>query len=322
MTSPVLHPEWLKLEQKLGGRSVLQGSPEEIRVQYNSITSLAATTQPPASPNVIVKDQEVEGIKCRVYTPLGSNGQGPLPVGVYTHGGGFVCGDLNSEDPLCRIICEHARCILVSVDYRLGPENKLPTMLEDTLAVYRWALANASQFGGDVSKFFSIGGSAGGGLALSVANHFAKQPQGRESIKGVVAITPLALHWEKVPSEYKSVYRSYDENAENEPVINKATMETFYAAVNANPQDSDIFTALSPHHAQFPPTYICTCGADPLRDDGRVMNTALSNAGVQTKLQEYPELPHYFWIMGDLEVSRKFVDDLIAGVQWVISQMD
>lgn len=96
---------------------------------------MAATTQPPPSPNVTVKDQVVEGIKCRVYTP---DGQGPLPVGIYTHAGGFVCGDLNSEDPLCRIICEHARCILVSVDYRLGPENKLPTMLEDTLTVYRW----------------------------------------------------------------------------------------------------------------------------------------------------------------------------------------
>ena len=65
-------------------------------------------------------------------------------------------------------------------------------------------------------------------MALSVANHFAQQPQGRDSIKGVVAMTPLALHWENVPSEYKSVYLSYDENAENVPVINKATMETFY----------------------------------------------------------------------------------------------
>ena len=113
-------------------------------MQYDAIISLAATTQSPPRRPVQTKDMVIEGIKCRVYTPLASNQRGPHPVGIYTHGGGFVCGDLDSEDALCKIICERAVCTLISVDYRLGPENKLPTMLEDTLAVCRWVSSSVA----------------------------------------------------------------------------------------------------------------------------------------------------------------------------------
>ena len=87
---------------------------------------------------------------------------------------------------------------------------------------------NASQLGGNPAAFFSIGGSAGAGLALAVANHYAQRADGRKYIKGVVALVPLALHWDNVPAEYKGDYTSYDDNADNVPVIDKSTMESFY----------------------------------------------------------------------------------------------
>lgn len=97
---------------------------------------LAASRSPPDS-KVSTEDISIEGVQCRIYTPVFAQ-RAPRPVGIYTHGGGFVCGDLDSEDPLCRAIADAADCIIVSVDYRLGPEHAFPAMLQDTLAVYQW----------------------------------------------------------------------------------------------------------------------------------------------------------------------------------------
>ncbi|OJJ65608.1 hypothetical protein ASPBRDRAFT_35807 [Aspergillus brasiliensis CBS 101740] len=310
--------EWLQLEQSLGARPLLQGSAREIRDQFNSLMTLLAANRAPAGPKVLTVDMTIEGVKCRVYSPISQKES--HPVGVYTHGGGFICGDLDSEDTLCRAISHAVDCIIISVDYRLGPEYKLPVMLEDTLAVYQWAWDNASQLKGDQDAFFSIGGSAGGGLALAVANHYAQQPDTDKYIKGVVALVPLTLHWDNVPAEFQEDYRSYVENATDVPIIDGSSMRTFYEAVDADPNDARIFTALSPYHRNFPPTYICTCEADPLRDDGTVMKKALRKAGVPTKLTTYPNLPHYFWIFPDLQATGKFVNDVISGVKWVISQ--
>ncbi|KAH8695420.1 carboxylesterase [Talaromyces proteolyticus] len=321
MSPPILAPEWQELEKVLGSRPLLKGSPEDIISQFNGLMAVLASSRPSPDPSVETRDTVIKGINCRVYMPSRINFQGDLPLGVYAHGGGFVCGDLESEDFLCRAIAGAAFCIIVSVDYRLGPQYKLPIMLDDVLSVYSWLRDNARQFGADPSKLFSIGGSAGGGLALGIANHFAQQPDGHKHIHGVVAMVPVTLHWNNIPSEYQEHYSSYRENAENVPIIDKPTMESFFDAVNADPKDSSIFTALSPHHAKFPPTYICTCGADPLRDDGTVMEKALRKAGVPTKLTEYPNLPHYFWIFPDLEATKKFINDTIAGVKWVISEM-
>lgn len=99
------------------------------------MTLLAANRSPP-DPKVSIEDISIEGVKCRVYTSASQ--RAPAPVGIYTHGGGFICGDLDSEDPLCRAIVDTVGCIIVSVDYRLGPVHKLPAMLQDTLAVYQW----------------------------------------------------------------------------------------------------------------------------------------------------------------------------------------
>jgi versiconal hemiacetal acetate esterase len=117
---------------------VLQGSAKEIQDQFNGLMTLLAANRGPVDSKVLTVDMTVEGVKlkCRVYSPMSQRES--RPVGVYTHGGGFICGDLDSEDTLCRAISHAVDCIIISVDYRLGPEYKLPVMLEDTLAVYQW----------------------------------------------------------------------------------------------------------------------------------------------------------------------------------------
>ena len=104
----------------------------------DNLVAMLLPQLPPPSDATESVDGEVEGIKYRVYTPKEAAKQGPLPVAIWTHGGGWMTGDLNTDDLLCRVIAEHAPSIIVNVDYRLAPEHKVPTQLEDTLKVYRW----------------------------------------------------------------------------------------------------------------------------------------------------------------------------------------
>lgn len=116
----------------------------------------------------------------------------------------------------------------MSVDYRLAPAHKHPAALEDSMKVYKWAYAHADELGGDTSKFFSVGSSAGGGLALSVANQVVKNPSTRDHIKGCVGIVPVSLHPDNVPAEYKSEYNAYKIN-DDAPVIDDKSMAAFYS---------------------------------------------------------------------------------------------
>jgi len=157
-------------------------------------------------------DTTAGNVPIRIYTPI-SSGAKPkdLPLGIYTHGGGFIAGNLDAEDPICRAVAHHTPCIIVSVDYRLEPKHKMPTMIEDSVAATKWAHENAASLGADPDKIFTIGGSAGGGLALMIANECAKK--GEDTVKGIVAIVPVALHPKTVPEKYKSMYTAYKENA-------------------------------------------------------------------------------------------------------------
>jgi versiconal hemiacetal acetate esterase len=108
--------------------------------QYNGLVAALTAQLPPPDPSVSTKDGSVDGIKYRVYTPEAGQ-KSSLSMGIYTHGGGLIAGDLDSEDRLCRAISQKVPCILVSVDYRLGPKYKLPTMLQDSLKVAEWVSA-------------------------------------------------------------------------------------------------------------------------------------------------------------------------------------
>ena len=276
----------------MGGRTTIAGTPQEIREQNDQLVQMLIPLLPPPNDAVASQDGEVDGVKYRIYTPKEASKSGPLPVGIWTHGGGWMVGDINMDDLLCRIIAENSPTILISVEYSLAPEKKVPTQLNETLSVYKWAQQNASSFGGDPEKFFSIGGSAGGGLALQVANRLTKNASLEGAIKGVAAIVPVTLHYDHVPEEYKSKYTSYVDNGDGAAIIDKNSMKIFYEHAGVDPKDSDIFTGLATeNHKNFPPVYFAVCERDPLRDDGLVMEEMLKKAGVKTKLDFYKDLP-------------------------------
>lgn len=133
-----LYADSIQLEQALGARPVLQGSALEMRAQFNGLAEALGPQYPPPSPAVQTTEYAVNGLKVRVYSLKASSPEIPQPVGIYSHGGGYVMGSLDSEDPLCRAIVENSGAIIVSVDYRLAPEYKSPTQLEDVLIALQW----------------------------------------------------------------------------------------------------------------------------------------------------------------------------------------
>ena len=189
------------------------------------------------------------------------------------------------------------------------------------ILMLRQARQNATSFGGDLNKFYTIGGSAGGALALQIANRVVKDPSKRDGIKGIAALLPCTLHFDNIPAEYKDMYKSYDDSGRS-PIIDKNSMKIFYEAAGVDPKDSDIFMALATeNHKNFPPTYFASCEMDPLRDDAYVMEAALKKAGVPTKHDHYKGMPHYFFIFPQIPEGQQFVGNLIGGVKWLISQM-
>jgi versiconal hemiacetal acetate esterase len=132
-------------------------------------------------------------------------------------------------------------------------------------------------------------------------------------------MVPVTAHPTSVPAEYASQYTAYQENGYGAPVIDAASMKTFFEAVNADYEDEKTFITLSKDLGKFPPTYIATCGKDPLRDDGRVLEAMLKKEGVKTKSDLYEGLPHYFWMMPGIQGGEQFLANVVKGAQWVLS---
>lgn len=114
----------------------LKGTPDAIKAQYDRLVQMITPMLPPMPENVDVKEGDVDGIKYRTYTPKGE--KGPFPIGIWTHGGGLMVGDLNADEFLCRVVSGNAKTAVVNVDYRLTPEHRWPAQLDDTMKVYRW----------------------------------------------------------------------------------------------------------------------------------------------------------------------------------------
>lgn len=166
-----------------------------------------------------------------------------LPVGVYFHGGGWCCGDLDTEDPFCQLVAEHLPCVIVSVEYRLAPEYKSPTQLEDAYEGWNWvksnimkacsdhadilqAFRNAPKLNGDRERYFVIGQSAGGHVALALANKLVNLNRQGE-VRGIAALVPIAAHPDHIPAQYVNKYRSFKDCA-NAPMNSARAMIEFF----------------------------------------------------------------------------------------------
>lgn len=317
-------PAWLELEAALGGRKHLEGSIPEKRAQFNGLAGALQQLWPPVE-GLTVEDKSIPApqtsnskeVALRVYRPA-APAASELPTVVWFHGGGWMCGSLDSEDAQCRRVAAGLPCTVVSVGYGTIPENSTAGMLADCLAGFDWARERA---GGDPERMVAMGGSAGGALAFSTVYGLGRLGREKE-VKGVVGMFPVTVHSEKPPERYAGLYQSYRELEMTAPIVRGPDqLEVLEASAELSPEDPLLAVKFSydePALKKFPRTYIVTAQKDLMRDDGVVLEAALQNAGVPVKRDHYMGLPHYFWFFPQLKKTEPCVVKTIEGLRWVL----
>ena len=266
-----------------------EGSPAEGRASYRALT--AGTLKPDEIvPVASVEDASVDGaagpLKARIYRP---EGEGPLPTVAFFHGGGFVIGDLDTHDNMCRDICRGARAVVVSVDYRLAPEHPFPAGIEDAVAATRWVVAHAAELGGS-DRVGVAGDSAGGNFSAVVAQQLRD------------AGLPLAAQFLIYPAvdHAAAVYPSVEANGKGY-LLETATMAWFYdhyAGGFGNGMDPRLAPLRAENLAGLPPALVVTAEFDPLRDSGAAYAEALRAAGNKVDHVAGPGMIHGFFDLG------------------------
>ena len=265
-------------------------SPEAARDRFRGFTE--ARKQMSADEYVhSVRDVRIPGpggeIPIRIYTPDVSE---PAPVLIYFHGGGWVLGNLESHDHVCRSIANAVQCVVASVDYRLAPEAKFPAAVEDSYRALEWVAAGAAELGIDPSRIAVGGDSAGGNLA-AVISQMARDRKGPNLVYQLL-IYPATDMRMKAPS--------IKENADA-PLLTSAAMDWFiehYLRCEQEKSDPLASPLLAADLSGLPAAFILTAECDPLRDEGEAYGRRLEEAGVPVDVKRYAGMPHGFFSFG------------------------
>lgn len=239
------------------------------------------------------------GMAARVYIP---GGEGPFPVVVYYHGGGWVVADINTYDAAPRALAMGAHAIVVSVEYRHAPEHKFPAAHNDAWTAYKWIVENIHTLNGNSDKIAVAGESAGGNLAANVAL-MAKQMKTRQPLHQLL-VYPVAGNDMNTDS--------YKENAEAKP-LGKADMEWFVKnTVSSMDQTSDKRLNLVGRDdlAGVAPATVITAQFDPLRSEGEAYADKLKAAGVDVDAKTFDGTTHEFFGMGKVVPQAKAAMDM------------
>jgi acetyl esterase len=278
-------------------------SPADARQMYRERRSFS---QPEPRAMAEVRDLVASGphgdIALRLYRPAGL--QGPAPTLVYYHGGGWVIGDLDTHDVLCRQLADEGRCVVVAVDYRMGPEHRFPAAVDDVLAATRWLQAQAESLGLDTQRFAVGGDSAGGNLAAVVA--LAWRDAGEAH--------PLRFQLLIYPAtDMRAVAPSHTTNGQGYVLTNDTI--AYFRGHYLNAAQHDDWRASPLLHAdlsRLPPALVLTAGFDPLRDEGRQYADRLSAAGSTAQYVCFERQIHGFITMGRVIAEANLAVGLCA----------
>ncbi len=278
---------------KSGRPAYHQLSPKDARQLFRE-TRPASTPTPPEIGAVrdLMADGPLGPIPLRLYRPADVPVATPLGVLVFFHGGGWVIGDLETHDVLCRQLTAESGVSVVSVDYRLAPEHKFPAAADDAWAATRWIVAHAAELGIDANRVAVGGDSSGGNLAAVVA--LLARDQDAPSIAWQVLLYPVT----DVGAETRS-YRDFAEGY----LLTREGMRWFaahYLNAAADATDWRASPLRAPSLAGLPPALVVTAGFDPLRDEGEAYAVRLREAGVRVDAVCYGGMLHGFVPMGRL----------------------
>ncbi|UCE85542.1 MAG: alpha/beta hydrolase [Deltaproteobacteria bacterium] len=287
--------------EQLGLKNFTQASPSEARRLFEAATPAGAGEDVAA-----VEDRALPGpagdVPVRIYTPVGA---APHPALVFFHGGGFVIGSVDTHDATCRALTNAARCVVVSVGYRLAPEHPFPAAPEDCYAATRWVAQNAAEIGVD-SRRVAVGGDSAGGNLAAVVAQLARE-RGQPALLHQLLIYPVTNHGFDTAS--------YTENAEGY-LLERETMQWFWnhyladASDGAHPKASPLRAA---DLSGLPPATVLTAEYDPLRDEGEAYAERLREAGVATVHTRYRGMIHGFFAMTDMLDGAKAALEQASG---------
>lgn len=249
-------------------------------------------TQPVPPAVAEVRELAVPGpggpVRARLVRPAGL--AAPAPVLVYFHGGGWTIGDLDTHDTLCRELAVQAGCLVVSVDYRLGPEHRFPAAVDDALAATRWVRDHAAELGADPARLAVGGDSAGGNLAAVVA--IAARDAGDLPVAFQLLIYP-ATDMRATAASHVTCGQGYMLTADA-----IAYYRGHYIPDPAQWDDWRASPLRRPDLQGLPPALVLTAGFDPLRDEGRAYADRLSEAGNRAQYVCFERQIHGFITMG------------------------
>ncbi|MGA1406365.1 MAG: alpha/beta hydrolase [Ilumatobacteraceae bacterium] len=288
-----LHPQTaavLEFMKQMGNPPLHELTPAEGRANYLAMR-VPSTVQLPE-----IRDFDAGGVRCRLYR---SNTTGNAPLLIYYHGGGWVIGDLDTHDDICRKLARDAKCSVVAVDYRLAPEHPAPASHEDCIAATKWIFANATSLGVDPNRIAIGGDSAGGNLAAVVSMH-----------AGVKPIFQLLVY---PATDMRMGQPSHRENAQGY-LLTEDSMKWFighYLQGDEKKKLDPLYSPLLSDDAllkKSPPTLVITAEYDPLRDEGEEYAARLNAVGVQASVVRFRGQIHAFFGMSEL------LDDAAAAI--------
>lgn len=269
---------------------------QEKRQAYRDAVTRAGAPEPVHC----VEDHAIRGhdteIRSRIYRPKTESGT-ILPVILYTHGGGFISGDRETHDPICRFLANHIPAIVVAPEYRLAPEHVFPAAPEDCFSALKWIMTNAEVFGGDPAKLSVIGDSAGGNLAAVLA--MMARDRGEVTVASQVLIYPMLDATFSCPSLVENAYMP--------PFMLVDCVHCWqnYLGADTNRESPYVSPLLADNLTNLPPALIITAEFDILSDEGQSYADRLAEAGVAVRREHFPNMIHgFFQWAGQVAAAR------------------
>ena len=289
----------LSVEEARKQPTVGDGEKELLSNQHKSITP----EEVGSIDNVTYPTRDKSEVAARVYMPAGVSSDQAMPVIVYYHGGGWVIGNLDAYDATPRILANGAKAVVVSCDYRNGPEFKFPAAHNDAEDCFNWVTQNMKKLHGDPARLALAGESAGGNMAAEVALY----ARDHETIKPVhqLLIYPVAGGGFDQPS-----YKTY--TADNIP-LNTATVQWMLQTYTTTPADAEnprLSIVSQPDLKGVAPATMITAEIDPLNSEGRAYAKKLQKAGVMVDYKDFKGVTHEFFPLGRTVQTAKDAENM------------
>jgi acetyl esterase/lipase len=299
---------FLDLLAAAGGPKLWQLTPAEARQTQLALAAVADVKDVPIGR---IDDGELPGaggpLRFRSYTPTDPAHE-PWPCLVYFHGGGFIMGDLDTHDGVCRMLANASGCRVLSVAYRLAPEHRFPAAVEDTFAATTWVAEHARALGLDPDRLAVGGDSAGGNLA-AVTCQLAKQAGGPR-IALQILICPMTDDTTETASR-----RAFAEGYFLEDRIMRHFQELYYTAA-ADREDPRASPLRAADLRDLPPAHVHTAEFDPLRDEAKAYADRLVRAGVPVEYTCHPGMIHHFYaVAGAIPYGRSAMREAGAAIK-------